>query len=465
MKTFCIFALEKNAYKVLRKSLFTVLVFAIILCSVTHAQYVSLYAGDPSNPGGTQTIVRGWDTTHIVSYYVDSERRPTMDVTEQSTGWIRRAILPDDVFIRDIVIDQATDILYFCGATTMYSGYGAYTGDGIIGWVDLNSFYYSNIYMEYFYVSVIADTLDCVNKLVEYDDGGFPHVVAIGEKQYLDGNDLKSRYYFLSCHNIMGLSPTCVVGAFSNNERYDDVLLTLNYIVFMGYDSSATVNSICYRKADPWSFPGSVFDHKHYFVNGNDPISPTLSTYVYKGFIATSYLAMSNSDVMTRVRLIDVDSDNNTNSQEYIVQHGYPPEGLVYIPYDYSLVLMQKFETPISGYFNTNFVFLDLFPHSSYITDMEYKYEVFFQSLTMHKYKCYLAGDGATWFLRNKTLPPTNYPDSKCPITDYIPVKLINNLIHQTTPFYLWHMNDNWNRTDARLKVLNSFDVINCYNQ
>lgn len=460
-----IFAVGKQKQKSMRKVLHLVLFFSMAVSGVARAQYVSLYTGDTTKPDGTQTIVRGWDTTHTISYYIDSDKRPILDVTEQSSGWIRRAILPNDIFFRDIFIDQATDILYFCGATTMYNEDEPYTGDGIIGWVDLNSFYYSNINIKYYYVSVVGDTLNSVNKLVVYNDGGVPHIVAIGERQLLVGNVLQSRYYFLSCLDVSGISPSCVVGSFSNNERYDNVLLTLNYIVFIGYDSSSTVKSVCYRKADPWNFPGPVFDHKHYFVNGNDPITLTLSTSVYKGLIATTYLAMSNSDLATRVRVIDVDSDNNVSSQEYVVHNVEKPEGIVYMPFEYPLVLMQKFRTPTNGVLNTNFVFLDLYPRYSYTATLEYLHKVFFQSLSMHKYKCYLAGDGATWFLKDKTLSPTNTPHSQCPDTDRVHVKTIDNLRHQDTPFYLWHISDNWNRTDAYSRIINSFDIIKCYNQ
>lgn len=123
-----------------------ILFFALVLCGNAHAQYVSVHAEDPTNPGGTQTIVRSWNSSYVVSYYVDASLNPTMDVVEQSTGTIYRAVLPGNVYIRDMYIDQTTDVLYFCGATMMYPGdWQLYTGYGIIGWIKLHNFFSSYI--------------------------------------------------------------------------------------------------------------------------------------------------------------------------------------------------------------------------------------------------------------------------------------------------------------------------------
>lgn len=348
----------------------------------------------------------------------------------------------------------------------MYSGSGAYTGCGIMGWVDLNSFFNATISIGYRYLSyVFGSSQNSVNKLVEYDDGGVPHIIALAEQHLYVNDIIQSRYYFLSCLDIAGILPTLLYGSFSVNERYDEVLLTENYIVFMGYDASPTINSLCYRKADPWNFPDSMFYDRHLFVNGNDPLSPSLSTTVYKDFITTSYLSLNgNNDMVTRIRTFDIHADANVNSQEYILAENEHPEGFVYIPADYSLVLMQNFYVP-GGSYNTNFVFMDPFPFFSYNTVIEYKKEEFFHSLTMHDNAYYLAGDGASWFLRDKQQAPNNIPYEGCPDVDYMAVDLIGNLASYHNVCYLWNINEFAYQTIPSPPVVNSGVNVKCYNQ
>ena len=51
-----------------------------VLCCQAHAQYISLYAYDPSHLNGGWTTVRNWDADHIVSFYVDPGYIPMIEV-------------------------------------------------------------------------------------------------------------------------------------------------------------------------------------------------------------------------------------------------------------------------------------------------------------------------------------------------------------------------------------------------
>lgn len=256
------------------------------------------------------------------------------------------------------------------------------------------------------------------------------HVVAIGENRSPAGGITSSQYYFISCYGLStGYTPMLSVGDFDATERYDDLLLTDNYVVFMGYDSYPNLDAMCYRKANPYNIFSPMFDSIHFFINGNDPMSYTHSTVMPEDKIATSYWSVnSNNDFVTRIRMIDIQIDANYNTQEYVIPSKIEPIDMVYIPYDNSLVLMEDFNLQYPYTQNTSFVFLDPSLYSTYNTGLEYKKDEYFQSMTTLDNIYYLAGAGASWFLRYKILSPTNTPDDDCPIVKKIDVEIGDNL-------------------------------------
>ncbi len=154
------------------------------------------------------------------------------------------------------------------------------------------------------------------------------------------------------------------------------------------------------------------------------------STEMFDDTIVTSYYSVNDSgDFVTRIRVIDIANDMNVNSQEFTIVDKSEPDDIVHMPVDGSLVLMQSFKTPF-GFHNSNFVFIDPYAKSAYTAKIEYKKNEYFQSLTRHERRYYLAGAGATWFLRHKPQPPTGYPDDNCPSTETYRIAVIENLHH-----------------------------------
>ena len=93
------------------------LLLFVAMLGTVHSQYIGVLAVDGSNHGGGHTIVRSWNSQYVVSYYVDVNLEPTIDMVDGNTGMIYRAKLPSFLYINDMYIDKTTDILYFCGAT------------------------------------------------------------------------------------------------------------------------------------------------------------------------------------------------------------------------------------------------------------------------------------------------------------------------------------------------------------
>lgn len=442
-----------------------------VLCFQAHAQYTSLHAYDPSHLNGGWTTVRDWDADHIVSFYVAPGYIPMIEILELSTVTVHCVPLPDAVFIKDMVVDERNGMLYFCGSTSYntYNWGSDYSGVGLLGWIDLNSVLAGYINMEYYKILNSGYPVEGVNKLVEYDDGGLSHIVAIGEESYHQGNYTYSKHYFIDCMmNVAASSAVVDVEPFSQYERYRDVLLTNKYVVFVGYDTNPSTSSICYRKTYPYNVHDAIFDDIHVFYNGNDALSLTHSTAMLKrdNEIATTYFSInSNGDFVTRIRVIDVANDANIYSQEYIIADKGEPNDIVYIQKDSSLVLMQDFYTNSTSCYNTNFVFIEPYATSSYNTVFEFRQGVFFGDLSARGSDQYLAGAGASWFFKSKPVPVPILSDPTCPSYDKMYINVINNIDEY---HYRWLITPNRN-PEAPIRYGNRVNSIawdyHCFNR
>lgn len=402
-----------------KKLLFTIV--AILLCPCAMAQiYASQQVYDYSIANGNHTIVRSWDNDHIVTFYVENEK-PVLEVLEISTNNIRRAVFQGSYYFRDMVIDNG--ILYFCGSTSYYyTGY--IMGNGLLGRIDLSDF--SNTFINIDLLTI--PQLTTINKLVEYDNGGVSHIVAIGEEVYSIAPYTYSQYYFVDCQDIESLYPTYIVEKFSTEERYDDVLLTSRFVVFMGYYNDALSPSICYRKMDRSNIYSTVFNNIILFAGGDDAVSITHSTAMDMDNIATSYLAFNQSgNPVTRIRMINAAAETNTNSQELLLPEKEEPIHLVYIPFTGAIVLMENFD--VASDYHSNFVYIDPMSQSSYVSSVEYKISDFFQFLTLHRSTYFLAAAGASWYFRDITVSPVGFIQPDCPSYQPFKINIINNLV------------------------------------
>lgn len=408
----------------MKKRISLICLFIMAFGCQTYAQYISLHTQDTTNPIGDHTLVRSWGRSSTVTYYVTSDYRPKLVFVNHSTGNTKWVYLPDTLFFKDMYIDKTADILYFCGSTSYYSyDAGAYQGYGILGYIDLNYFFNPNIPVYCIVLNQAGYDLSSINKLVEYDRFGVPQIVAIGEKR-----NTGSSYYMVDCRNITGGTITLNVAQFYTSERYDDILRTNHYVVLMGYCADPSVQSLCYRKTDPYNLSDPMLNDIHLFYNGNDALSLTHSTVMIQDNIASSYLSTnSTGNFVTRIRTINLSSDMNTHSQEFTFSTKSEPDDIIHMPGDSSLVLMQRFE--IGTEYSTRFVHISPYPTSSYSSIMEFKEFEFFQSLTPYNTQYYLAALGASWFMKYKTLPPTDYPNTECPIAKPLRIDMCDKLI------------------------------------
>ena len=415
----------------MKKKLSLICLFVMAFYCQAHAQDISSHSSDVAGYSGGHDIVRSYDGAYTITYFVTSSFTPAMEVVELASKASYYVDLPPDVYIMDMYFEPGTKTIYFCGSTDYYAYYlGSHRGVGIIGWIDFNEFFTPNVNVNYIYLDDPYYPINSVNKLTEYDNGGVPQIVAIGEHRYRLGNYVYSEQYFVDCFDITGTT-ILNVELFPTNEHYYDVLRTANYVVLMGSGINAGLSSICYRKTDPYNLSDPMLDDIHFFIGGDDYLSRTHSTAMFDDEIATSYFAVnSNDDFVTRVRMIDINLDLNTNSQEFLIGTKSEPIDIIHIPADNSLVIMQDFDAP-GGSNNSNFVYIDPRETNAYITPIEYRPNDYYQSMTMHEWSYYLAaGGGAIWFLKDKTIAPTGSPSPDCPVSEDFKVEPVDNIDH-----------------------------------
>ena len=430
----CIFAVDinkQNNTNMKHKKL-TLCLLAALTGFAAEAQ-ISLHFDDGAVPGWTGTIVRSWGTDYFVSYYWISNKS-YLDVVDKNTGVIRRVRMPRDINLQDMCIDIWDNYLFFCG-TTANPNQSFSAGTGLIGYLKLTDVIAPLPTTVSINWQTVPET-SVVTKLAEYKKSGQKQVVAIGAYHWASGMYTHANYFFVECPTAISNLANINVTPFTQYERYDDIVLTSNYVVCFGYDTDPAVNSICYRKTPRTNLSDPSFEKINYFYGGDDAASVTHTTSLNDDNILTSYLYIDNNNYYyTNLRTIDIASDLMTFSQTYFQDEKNDLTDIVYIPNDVSVVAMHDFT--FSGTVNSNFIFIDPYPVISYTTDLEFKPGESFLSMTMHDTKYYLAGKGASWFLKEKIPAPTNTPVPfvDCPKRNKINITLRKNLDYMSLPY------------------------------
>lgn len=69
----------------MKKMLFLLMALVPLSCSVS-AQFISIYASDVNYAGSWRTVVRSWGSDYAVSFFVNVNGNPIIEVVEQSSG-------------------------------------------------------------------------------------------------------------------------------------------------------------------------------------------------------------------------------------------------------------------------------------------------------------------------------------------------------------------------------------------
>lgn len=400
------------------------------LSAVFLGAQTSFHAEDMNLSGGDAPIVRSWDNGGAAVTYYEVGLKKYVQYTNYLTGDSYRSEIPSYMQIYDMYI--LGDTVYYCGYSVLDSA-----GPGVIGYFDPREMYVSS---NLNFHTLPVRPLSHVYKLVAQRNasGGGVEVIGIGEHQWTDtihegGNIINIPHlvrHFVFCHDILQNPVDYDTIEIPLNEHYFNVLLTTNYVVFVGLADYFSYDMICLRiRKRIESSPYLTLNHPHAFPTGaNEIFSAMHSTAMEGDNIATSYMHIdvATGDVSNRVRVIDVGQMLMLNSQEYLVPDKSEVGDIVYIPYDKSLVCMHDFLTPLN-YFNTNFVYLDPTAIGNYPANIEYLNSTFFKSMIKKGSRYYLASLGPNWFLKDKAVVGT-YPDPSCPENEEIDIHVLDNL-------------------------------------
>lgn len=405
-------------------------------CTTILSAQTSFYASDTSYLSADVAIVRSWDdgSAAITYYEVGSERY--MQYVNYVSGNSLRVEVPYNLRILDMYI--LGDHVYYCGYSLIDVG-----GNGVVGYFKPSDFYTST-YVDFYTLPVRP--LTRVEKIVAQENvsiGGV-EVIGIGEHQWYDTiHDLSGTHlvphlnrHLLFCHDIMQNPATYDTMLVYPDEHYYNVLLTDNYVVFVGAISGPPI-SICMRLRERTNpvLMGTLSDI-HIFSTGTDEVFSAMhSTSMEGDSIATAYMHIdpTTHDISNRIRVFDVDAKIMVNSQDYYVPDKSEVTDIVYIAADKSLVCMQDFVTP-SNANNTNFVYIKPSASVDYVTNMEYLKGIFFKSMTNSNDKHYLASDGLSWFMKDK-INVGSYLNPICPITENYKCYVIRNWQVYRTPY------------------------------
>ena len=439
----------------------TVFFLLTCLCATILSAQTSFYAEDLNSTYAETAIVRSWDNGEAAITYYETGGAYYVQYVNYLTGVSYRSEVPDYLHILDMYI--LGDTVFYCGYYGLNIGWS-----GVVGYFKPNDFYSGTGNIKFRVLSVPPLTI--VSKLVVQGNGTGGHeVVAIGEHKWYDtvvdeqGHLIQLiphlNRHFLFCRNIRQLNVTYDTILVPPEERYYDVLLTENRIVFVGVAYYLSYNMICLRAMDRTNaYPLPSFtqlDNIYAFPTGRDEVFSAMhSTATNKDSIATAYMHINTDGMVTsnRIRVFDVVQMTNDYSQEYIVPEKSEARDIIYIPADNSLVCMHDFNTP-SGLFNTNFVYLDPIATSNYLAYIEYIKNTFFWSLTNRLDTFYLGSLGQTWFMKDK-INVGSYPNNYCPQKEKMECIFLENIEGINTLLGMFHR-DNTERRILINKALN----------
>ena len=399
------------------KTIFKSLLFVSLLAWIPPVlgQSYSTIAENAGNYYPTKTIVRTWERGNSALSYVrengcgclyliNVDDMATESVLSLMTLTGRKFDLPNsDMEVNDIQILE--DRAYVCGHEQNKAFYG---------YVD-----FPLPPVPYFYYCYVnpTDTIS-LKKMVVYKDTGRGKLVAIGEHFSSATPVNKWEDEIFEIDDPASSSPSCTTYSlpYASNDKREglyDLVLTDDYVVFIGYESTVPV-PLCTRWADRSNIMGTINDRYLYNLPMDEINGKLLATVVDSAkWISIVYIHDKDGyHFTTRTRMIDIQGATHDliYSQEYVVGNKTEPYGITYNPSQNTLTVLQNSTASLG---NTEFRLLDPFPTISYnFNYLYFKYPVVeFTSLYKYDNSHYIAtglspdGSSKCWYMQDVTAP------------------------------------------------------------
>ncbi|MBR0170586.1 MAG: hypothetical protein IJQ14_07070 [Bacteroidales bacterium] len=355
------------------------------------------------------------------SFFSPTPPTPTlsMQYAELSATWGSTDIRFTD--IRDMRI--VDDYVFVCGDA--YDTNSPQTKINAIGWFDLNDFASGNIVFNYIDIPLVW----YLKKIAAYQCGLDYTVLVIGEDQ-------SSYDYIFEIRNVTTNTPAFYCRRFTSSsfwdkEAADDILVTGREVFVVGnLRTPPSDRQLCIRKADRTQvLSDPQFDIRYEYTAASDEVNAnTYSTLIDEEFIATTYVHHTNPDgFSTRLRIINTQTLDMVNSQEWTIDSKWEPEEMVYENAPKKLVLLHAFGN------DWNFLVLDPMNTVSYVADYLFHPNAEFYSLDSDQRDLFVS-TGAKHWLYFQRLGMTLPSPSGCPNNSKIEVNAIKNVPTSTVP-------------------------------
>ena len=408
-----------------------------------------------STPEGHPRPVRNWNTKYSVGVVGDTSAIGLSLIDHSaffapSTGFapvitekhITTLMLPysdTNTTITDIYV--ANDYAFFCGYV-----YGISAGNqAIVGYVYLPDIITGSATLH----CGIIPGIERLKRIVAYNTEGEFRVYAIGENVIHPA--VGATYTWEGILEIADiLSPTPIqyhiewlpASASFKKEYLYDVLLTNDYVVFVGHNYSPPFNDMLhYRMVERSHPPLSAMIEDVYFMPVPSEVnSRVASTALEDNLIAVSYVNWNASSFSysTRLRIIDLNVADNVNSQQMIRPDKIDPIMIDYLPQKGQIEMLQSYNNPYD--------FSSWFPSysSSYTSTIlspsngnDYQY------VRCLNEEMFIASSGPFLYLQD---PSISFPasDPFCP-SEYevpieplpnLPIAVLNNPLYTTSGYF-----------------------------
>lgn len=369
-------------------------------------------------PSVGRSIVRNWNDDFVFSYHSDGVKSTFVctKVSDFSSPYYAAGPNIDEyyyhipispsIWINDIKIVK--DYAFFCGWEVISPSLSI----GIIGAIYLPDFIMGTFNYHY---HQILQTLE-LKQMVAYDNGGRYKVVAIGTKQL---PSLSSNNCAVEIDDPQNPSPSNYdyrdfYSSATYSEFINDIVCTDHTITFVGVIISSTNGYYpSYRasadKSAVLSDPSFDILHVMPYSFESSGIHPQ-AVHLKENLIAVSYLHDDGTgSFSSRLRVIDVASNINTNSQEMSIDLKDEPIELAYSSEEDQMALLHHLLNLTGG--TSQFSFWHPFATISYYADITY-YSKPFYSIDIFRKTNLVSTGGNLWYLQdmlsfsNRSCPP-----------------------------------------------------------
>lgn len=406
----------------------------LFVATSTVAQYKSIIAEPDSIMGNYgRTIIRGGNYNDAWTYQNNSNSNNLIHL-EQFFFSHAYAKIPNNFVIHDM--KNHISSMYFCGEdTALHKGVV-----GLIKTTTISIDYLDSTRFCYFYI----DSTTVLKKLVMIEHAPDDlTMVAIGENSNTTvGPNNEPLNVLVECDFSGSISPLSYVLRPAYNlivgyERLDDICLTDDYIVAIGYGDNSEDKEIILHLWDLTNPPyHQLIEHIFYYpeqLSIND--SRFYLSAMLKKNVAVSYAKYDNDENYHKMvlRTVDLTNMNNIISQMVKIDK-FMMHGMTYIPYDKSIVVLCDY--PLASHYSniiSNYVYFDPLKTNSYGSVILYDPTKYYNSITSYNQHFFISSGDLHWIERDKNAPLPAYNSMLprpifCPEHEEVNVEIIENL-------------------------------------